>query len=65
MIPRLYARIKSKFLGLLGKSVSMNRTNSSFVLGCKAGLKRRSNPMVETTFPLKARPQVEPEKAPG
>lgn len=54
-----------KLSGLGGRVSIMKDTNSAWFRGFNAGLKRRSNPTVETTFPLKSRPHVDPANAPG
>src|SRR5712692_7627881 len=47
---RLRAMMRSKLGGLGGSPVMSSRTKASTVAGCRAGLKRRSNPMVEPGF---------------
>ena len=65
IVPELIARIRAACGGAGGTSASMACTKASSSSIRSALLYRRSNPIVDAALPLRLRPQIEPEYAPG
>ncbi|PYN05422.1 MAG: hypothetical protein DME02_19965 [Candidatus Rokuibacteriota bacterium] len=58
--PRFFATIVSKAAGFGGMPSMMKSTNRALLSKWKAGLKRRSKPIVDAAFALIARPHELP-----